>query len=416
MPDKKQPRFFYGYTVIIVSVLILFILHGITRSWGVFMGSLEAEFGWSRAAISGVHSLGFVLGGLVSILLGRINDRFGPRIIITGIAVISAVGCFLTAGVSSLWQIYLFYGLLVNLWSSPANVTLLSTAMRWFSKKRGLFSGIVKVGTGLGIMIIPLLSSQLINAYGWRNTFIILGVICLVVVPPLAQLLRRDPSQKGLSPYGATKQADDINNSLDGGITLGEALRNKQYWIVCIVFFIMWYCANSLMLHIVPYATDIGISPVRAASLMSIIGGVSITGRLVVGSAGDRIGNIRTMTLCFILLIISVLWLLPATQLWQLYLFAVAYGFAHGGFFTLISPLIADLFGTRAHGALFGFSSFISTIGGAIGPIIAGRIFDVSGSYSLVFWLVIGFAGVGLLLSLLLKPIEKQTPHKYGIS
>ncbi len=261
-----------------------------------------------------------------------------------------------------------------------------------------------------------MLSSQLINAYGWRNTFIILGVICLVVVPPLAQFLRRDPSQKGLSPYGATEQADDINNSLDGGITLGEALRNKQYWTVCIVFFIMWYCANSLMLHIVPYATGIGISPVRAASLMSIIGGVSIIGRLAVGSAGDRMGNIRTMTFCFISLIISVLWLLPATQLWQLYLFAVAYGFTHGGFFTLISPLIADLFGTKAHGTLFGFSSFISTIGGAIGPLIAGRIFDVSGSYSLVFWIVIGFAGVGLLLSLLLKPIEKQTPHKYGIS
>ena len=92
---------------------------------------------------------------------------------------------------------------------------------------------------------------------------------------------------------------------------------------------------------------------------------------------------------------------------WQLYLFAIAYGFAHGGFFTLISPLIADLFGTRARGTLFGFSSFISTIGGAAGPLIAGRIFDVSGSYSLVFWLVIGFSVVGLLLSLFLKPIEK---------
>ncbi len=170
------------------------------------------------------------------------------------------------------------------------------------------------------------------------------------------------------------------------------------------------------MVHIAPHAIDIGIPPVSAASLISIIGGVSIAGRLIVGAAGDRIGNIRTMTFCFILLIISVSWLLVSRQLWQLYLFAVLYGFAHGGFFALISPLIAELFGTRAHGTLFGFSSFIGMLGGAAGPLVAGRIFDLYGNYSLVFLLIIGFAATGLLLSIFLKPIKKVQTNSYQVT
>ncbi len=228
MPDIKQPRFFYGYTIVAVSILILFVLHGVTSSWGIFLKSLEAEFGWSRAAISGAHSLGFIMGGLFSVLFGGMSDRFGSRMIITGGSVIFAVGCFLMSGVSAIWQVYLFYGVLINLWGSPANVSLLSTAMRWFSKKRGLVSGIVKVGTGLGIMIIPLLSSQLINAYGWRNAFTILGVICLVIVLPLAQFLRRDPSKKGLRPYGETEQPDNIINTPDTGLPPGQALHRDS--------------------------------------------------------------------------------------------------------------------------------------------------------------------------------------------
>jgi MFS family permease len=407
LPYTKKPSFFYGYTIVAVSILILFVLHGVTSSWGVFLRSFEAEFGWSRAAISGALSLGFIMGGLFSILLGGVTDRFGSRMIITIGGVVFTTGCFLMSRVSAIWQIYLFFGILMNIWGSPANVSLLSTAMRWFSKKRGLISGIVKAGTGLGIMIIPLLSSQLIDAYGWRSSFIILGALCLIIVLPLAQFLRRDPSQKGLRPYGDTDQLDNITPSTDPGLPPGQALRSKQFWIICIAFFFMWYCGNSLMVHITPHAIDLGISTVSAASLISIIGGVSIIGRLVVGAAGDKTGNIRTMTFCFILLIISVSWLMLSNHLWQFYIFAVVYGFAHGGFFALISPLIAELFGTKAHGTLFGFSSFLGMAGGAVGPLVAGRIFDVTGSYSLVFILIIGVGVAGLLLSLFLKPIEE---------
>ena len=257
-------------------------------------------------------------------------------------------------------------------------------------------------------MIVPLLSTQLTEAYGWRQTFIILGIICLIIVIPLAQLLRRNPAQKDLGQYNGLDVANSGREILEEGLHPRQAIRKKQFWIICVSFFLMWYCCNGLMIHVIPYSTDIGIPPVAAAGLLSIIGAASIFGRLVVVAAGDRVGNIRTMTFCFILLIVSMSWLLISEQMWQFYLFAIVYGFSHGGFFTLISPLIAELFGTRAHGTLFGIISFIGMTGGAVGPLAAGRIFDVTGTYSMAFLLIIGFAVVGLLLSLMLKPIRQN--------
>jgi len=408
LPDKQNPKLFYGYIIVVVSLLMLFVMHGVSSSWGIFLSSLEQEFGWSRAAISGAHSLGFLLAGIFSILLGGVSDRLGSRMIMTVGGIVFALGCFLMSRVTAMWQVYLFYGVLVSLWGSPANVSLLSTTMRWFSSKRGLMSGIVKVGTGLGIMIIPVLSSHLIGNYGWRTTFVILSLICLVVVVPLAQLLRRDPSQKGLRPYGeSTERAAGLKPE-DAGFTPRQAFRVRQFWIVCATFFFMWYCGNGLLVHLAPHAIDMGVSPAHAARLISIIGGASIVGRLVIGFAGDKAGNRRMLTLCFIIVVASVSWLLLSLQLWQLYLFAAVYGFAHGGFFALISPLIAELFGTRSHGTLFGIASFFGMSGGAFGPLVAGRIFDVTGSYHLAFLLIIGFSAAGLILSLMLKPVKES--------
>ncbi len=407
MTAKQNPKFFYGYIIVAASLLMLFVMHGATSSWGIFLSSLEGEFGWSRAAISGAHSLGFFLAGMFSILIGKISDRLGSRLIMTVAGIVFALGCFLMSSVTAIWQVYLFYGVLIGLWGSPANVSLLSTTMRWFTRKRGLMSGIVKVGTGLGIMIIPVLSSHLISNYGWRTTFVILGFICLVVVVPLAQLLRRDPGQKGLMPYGESPERAELKPA-NTGFSPQQAFHIRQFWIVCAAFFLMWYCGNGLLVHIAPHAIDVGLSSAQAASLIAIIGGVSIVGRLVIGAAGDRIGNRRTLTLCFIIVVASVSWLLQSTQLWQLYLFAAAYGFAHGGFFALISPLIAELFGTRSHGALFGIATFFGMTGGAIGPLIAGRIFDITGSYHLAFLLIIGFSTAGLVLSLILKPVKES--------
>jgi MFS family permease len=162
------------------------------------------------------------------------------------------------------------------------------------------------------------------------------------------------------------------------------------------------------MVHIVPHARDIGISAIKAAGILSTIGGVSMVGRLVTGIAIDRMGSKRAMMGSLLILIISFSWLLMAKELWMLYLFAVVYGLAHGGIFTVISPIVAEHFGISSHGVIFGIVVFSGTIGGAIGPLLAGHIFDLTGSYQLVFLILAALGTVSLVLTSLLRPVRGE--------
>jgi MFS family permease len=207
----------------------------------------------------------------------------------------------------------------------------------------------------------------------------------------------------GQLPDGDREPATGQLDLSEGGLSLQEALRSGQFWMVCIISFLAGYCMLTIMVHIVPHATDIGIEQFKSAGVLSTIGGVSMIGRLSTGIAIDRIGNTKSLIICFMLLIASFLWLLVAGEMWMLYLFAMVYGVAHGGFFTVLSPMVAELFGIDSHGVLFGIVTFSLTIGGAIGPVLAGHIFDIARSYQLVFLILAGVGIAGLFLTLFLK-------------
>jgi MFS family permease len=209
----------------------------------------------------------------------------------------------------------------------------------------------------------------------------------------------------GLLPDGETDASKWASASTEQGLSLGEVIRTRQFWTICLAYFTVIYCLLTVIIHIVPHATDMGITETKAAGILSVIGGISMAGRLVIGTASDRIGGKRTMVICFIILIASILWLQIASELWMLYLFAVVYGFAHGGFYTLISPLTAHQFGTKAHGVIFSIVYFVGTIGGAIGPLLAGYIFDITQSYQPAFWILTGLSLIGLLVISTLKPL-----------
>jgi MFS family permease len=159
------------------------------------------------------------------------------------------------------------------------------------------------------------------------------------------------------------------------------------------------------VVHIVPFAHEIKVSATRAASVLSTIGGVSMAGRFISGLAIDRIGSKWVMIICFVLLIAGLFWLQMATELWMLYLFALVYGIAHGGFFTSFSPIVAEFFGIKSHGALFGIAMFSGTFGGALGPVMAGYVFDITGGYAGAVWICILVSAIGFGLMALLKPI-----------
>jgi len=297
---------------------------------------------------------------------------------------------------------------MVGIGVSPTDVSLLSTTARWFVKRRGMMSGIIKTGTGIGMLIMPIVINWLISTYSWRTSYIILGSLAIVFIISLAQLLRRDPAQMRQLPDGEEQATTGSINMEGAGFSLREAIHTRQFWTVCVAYLTILFCAQTIMIHIVPHTMDLGISPTNAANVLATIGGTSIIGRLVMGYSGDRIGNKQAISICFLILVLAVSWLQLAKELWMLYLFATVYGIAHGGFFSLISPMVAELFGTRSHGVIFGIVIFSGTIGGATGSVLAGHIFDIMNSYRLAFVTCVGVSAMGLILSLLLKPTDRQ--------
>ena len=378
---------------------------GVYISYGVFFNPLMTEFGWPRAVISGSSAAAFFISGLFAVYVGRLNDRIGPRVIVSTAAFLMGIGFMLMSRMDTIWELYLYFGLVFGIGLSSIDVVPLTTIARWFPKRRGVMTGIVKVGTGTGQLLFPLLTSLLISCYGWRNAGMMLGALTLVFLLSIAQLMKKEPD---VPVHQVQEVTARVARPPDGNLSFAEASRTYQLWLLCIMNLTIVSCLMSIVVHIVPHGRDIGISVHKAAGILSTIGGVSMAGRFITGMVIDRIGSKRTMILALLLLLTSLVWLQTADNIWKLYIFACVYGLAHGGFFTVISPIVAELFGIASHGALFGLVVFFGTAGGAAGPIVTGFLFDSSGSYHLPFRLFLGVCALGLLLLSLLKPVKAK--------
>ncbi len=414
-PPRQTNGFFYGYIIVIASFFLQALGLGMFNSFGVFVTPLVSEFGWSRASLTGAVSFVYVVAALVSIVLGRMNDRFGPRLIMTICGIILGFGYLLMSTVWSIWSFYIFCCVFIGIGIAGIDVVLLSTVARWFVKKRGIMTGIVKVGTGAGMLAMPILINRLVSGYGWRTTLIILGIIALVLFFIFAQFLFRDPSQKGLAPDGLQNMSTGKDWHVEKGLTFKDALKTRQFYTIAIVYTLFYTCSNTMMIHIVPHGIDLGLSGANAAKVLSTLGALSIGGRFLMGIAGDRMGNIRAMFICFVILLTGLTWLQFSHNMWMLIIFAIIHGFAHGGVFSVISPILAELFGTVSHGLIFGIVAFISSIGGFIGPVTAGYIFDSRGTYGIAFMALAAMSFLGLIATLTLKPVDTRMSSSHGL-
>ncbi|OGO23102.1 MAG: hypothetical protein A2144_07155 [Chloroflexi bacterium RBG_16_50_9] len=401
MTNKNQ--LFYGYVIVIVSFLIMMIILGFHPSFGIFFKPIIEELGWTRTVTSGAFSLSIVMGGLAGIFMGRLNDKLGPRIVMTAFGLISGIGYLLMSQVQNAWQMYLFFGIIVGSGSGVFSPTL-STVARWFVRRRSMMTGIVVAGSGAGMLIMPLLINWLISTYHWRTTFLVLGFAILVVVVVTAQFLKRDPTRVGQAAYGENDSGEEVPNSDTRAFSFREAMHTRQLWLFSAVLFCFGFGFFSIQLHIAPYIIDQGISATIAAAIIATIGGATIIGEVGLGSTGDKIGYKRAFLIGAVLMALAFLVLILVKELWAFYLLAILSGLAFGNSATQESPIAAWLYGLKSHGQILGFFSFCYTVGGAIGPVTTGYIFDRTGNYQLGFLLSAGLAVIAIILASLLKP------------
>lgn len=402
--EKKRPKFFYGYVIVIASFIIMAIIWGMWATFGVFFESFLIEFGWTRTIISGATSFNCILFGLICIFSAGLTDRFGPRRVMSLCGLFLGSGYLLMSRINTPFQLYLIFGVIISIGMS-SYIPILSIVAKWFDKRRGMMTGIVFTGMGLGNMVMPPLASRLISIYDWRTSYIIIGIVSFVVTIPAAQFLKNAPEITGQSSQDYDELLENRLVS-EEGLSLKQAFQTRQFWLICALYFFFLYCLLTIMVHSVIHATGLGITAARAANILAVIGGLCMVGMNVIGSTADKIGNRLSFIFSFVIMALALFWLLAAKEFWMLYLFAGIFGFAYGGMQVLLSPMVADIFGLRSHGVILATAAFIGAIGAAIGPIIAGHIFDTSGSYNLAFIICALMASTGFILAALLRPAK----------
>ena len=356
-----------------------------------------------RAITSGAFSLSWLMQGVSAIFMGKLNDRYGPRVVLTICGILVSSGFLMTTQIDARWQLYLFYGGFIGSGTGGVYVPLVSTIARWFTSRRNTMTGLAVSGIGFGTFLFSPVANYLISVYSWRTSYTILGITLMVTILFATQFLRRDPEKMGQLPYDS-QESIEIKQDDDRVYSLKEAAMTREFWLVFAMFFCFGFCFSSIIVHIAPHATDIGKSTATAAGLVATIGIASITGKVLFGRIGDRIGNKSIYMICFSMMVFSLLWLTPTRQALLLYLFAVVFGLAYGGNATSQSPLVATLFGLQSHGIIMGTVNNGFTVGATLGPFLSGALFDKMGDYEAAFLINAFLSFMGLMLSILLKP------------
>jgi len=386
MTNKSQRRIFYGWVIVAAGCLILFLEWGFLYSYGVFLTELCADLGWTRATVSGAYSLGFLWHSIIYLPAGRLNDKHGPRLTLAISIIALSAGYALMSTINAPWQLYIFYGIILGTGMGFGLVPVVSTVSHWFVARRGMALGLTVVGIGIGTLALVPLAQFLIFKFDWRNSYLLIAGILLVIGLPISRLMRLHPSEKGLLPYGMNEivEGSKHNNLLSTvDFTFKQAIKTKAFWLLFTMYVFHAFVAQMVMVHLKAYAIDFGIAEMTAATALGLVGGTSIAGRIVIGSLSDRIGRKGCFFVAYLLMAVMLLWLIKARQPWQFYLFSSVYGFAYGGNVPLFPAVVADWFGMKFHGIIFGTLMLATGIGGAIGPLLAGYISDTRGSYNI---------------------------------
>lgn len=385
-------RFFYGWIIVGAGFLISVIGMGTRYSFGVFFKSMETDFGMTRGMVSGLFSLYMVISCIIAVLSGWAIDRKGPRKVVLLMGVFTGLSLVLTSLVHASWLLLFTYSLLLGMGTGPTFGLANTTTSRWFVKKRGFSLGITASGGGVGAIVFAPFATYLISDFDWRTAFIVIGVLSGLILIGVSLLFVKDPRDLGLFPDGAGSEPQKVGSSkpalLDtrsGGFSLAQAYRMPQFWFLAFTWVFASLSLHMILVHVVPYAVDSGITPMDAALIISLIGFSNIPGRLAMGRISDAVGRKAPAVACPLLQCAVLFCLMWAHELWMLYTFGIVFGFLWGGGGTTVAAIIGDTFGVRSLGSIMGWMSGAWALGAAIGPAIGGYIFDVSGEYFAAF-------------------------------
>jgi MFS family permease len=423
----KTHRFYYGWVIVGVSFFTLFLTLGIHFSSGMFYVAILKEYDWGRAETAGAFSLVMVTQALFAIVTGNLIDRLGPRRLFPLGATVMAMGLAATSRITAIWHLYLFFGVATAIGLSTLSFPPhMSRIPQWFIRKKGLASGLVAAGVGVGTMVMAPVIQLMIDTGGWRSAFLILGGILIgVVVPMTALFQRRSPEDVGQFPDGIVPDSGGTHSlqregfpeetqffHLSGQWTLKAALCSRAFWWMGLASFCVGFATTMLVVHQAAYLVDAGYRVTLAALFVGLLGLLRSLGGVLFGFLSDRMDREIACTLGGSAALVGVVLFLlvrHTTSPWILYAFVIVLGLGHGSTGPINIATMADLFPGNSLGRIIGASSIGYGLGGAVGPYLAGYFYDYAESYTVPFLLLMVSFSLWVLAIWMAAPRHRRT-------
>ncbi|MBP1779626.1 MAG: permease of the major facilitator superfamily [candidate division NC10 bacterium] len=414
---KIEPPSRRGWIVLAATFMTQILIYGVWYGYSVFLVSLLREFGWSRSLVSGAFSTFVMVHGLLGPLIGWLLRRFGPRHLIMTGAVLMCVAMGLMAETTQWWHLYVAFGVIAAFAMSLAGwIPSVVLVGGWFPDRYGTAIGIMGSGIGVSIFALVPLAQVLIETFGWRWAYRILGLAVVAWVLPATLYLVRDPPSGDPPTVGGTSGRTERGGSASGYWTLASAARTWQFWGVAGVFFTGNFVTQMLLIHQVAYLVDHGVPIMTAAALGGAVGLVSIAGKIGWGALSDRTSRLLAYSLAFACVAASVGGLVLAgwyPTSYLPYLYAILIGIGYAAMAPVPPALANDLFAGPGFSMIFSAMYTVGGLGLAAGTWSAGWIFDASGSYAGALWLGLIMAVVSPLLMWLVA--WRDLPRRAGV-
>jgi len=413
-----KKKVFYGWWIVAGGFILNFIGIGIgINAIGVFFKPVVESLGFSRGDFSLYFTIAALSMTFAAPVVGKLMEKFDVRLIMGFSTMLLAASFALYSQCTTLLHFYLL-SILVGIAHGGSHIIPVSTMIsNWFKKKRGLAMGIVFSATGLGGLLFNPLSNWLILEYGWRQTYILLGIIIGVVcIPTAVFLMRISPEQVGLNPDGVERQDAPEKEAISAGLTLGEFIKTGAFWFLAFMVMFINVINMGIQQHLIPYLTDLKHSSTFAANIMGLYLGMTVVGKLTLGHISDTRGLAKGLILFLAILVVGILTLFDARLALFAILFAVIYGIGNA-VQTIMPPLMtSECSGLKHFALIYGIISIFSTLGSAVGMPLSGYLYDWQGNYDVAFVLYIALAIVAAALgvcALRSAPFKRIQPIRY---
>ena len=420
LPEKPTQSSWHGPMAVLVAFVTLGVVYGVWFAYSVFLLALVEDMGWSRSLTAGAISVMSVVHGLSGPMNGRLIEKFGAQKVIALGGGLFAVGMLLTSQIQTWWQLYFTFGVVSAIGISQAGwVPFIVTVERWYPTKLGTALGFAMSGIGFGILVFVPVINALIEAYGWRQTFMLLAALGPLWVIPAALFLLKMPEQTPAnesSTVPASETTNVPNEPLYRDWVLKTALRSPRFWLAGACFLTGACVAQILLMHQFAFMVDQGIAKTESSFIAGVIGISSIVGQLFWGNLSDRIGRERAYTMaavCNLLAIGALVYLSSMLALWVAVSFAIFVGLGYGANTPIFPATSRDLFTSPFFPSIFGTLAISGSLGAAIGAWLGGWLYDVTGGYSAMLVVSAVLAVISPLLLWLAGPrLPNPAPHE----